>query len=226
MSRRSAAEDLARSLPTTPFVAGRWQPASTRHSLEVVDPVTESPLVSVTEADATTVDRAVAAARDALDGGEWGRLDGAARGQLLLAFAQLIENRVEDFADLESLDAGKPGIEGRVIDLPQTVATFRHYAGWADKLTGQSIPTPGYQGRRTLSYTVRQPIGVVAAITPWNSPTMIGSWKRQAMEGMASLFDNGDQASKAASEAEIEKLHAKIGQLLVERDFLAKASGR
>jgi len=56
--------------------------------------------------------------------------------------------------------------------------------------------------------------------------TMIGSWKRQAMEGMASLFDNGDQASKAASEAEIEKLHAKIGQLLVERDFLAKASGR
>jgi betaine-aldehyde dehydrogenase len=177
MSRRSAAEDLARSLPAAPFVAGHWQPGSAEHTFDVIDPVTERPLVTVTEADAATVDKAVAAARDALDDGEWGRMDGAARGQLLLAFAQLIEDRAEDFADLESLDVGKPGIEGRVIDLPQTLATFRHYAGWADKLTGQSIPTPGYHGRRTLSYTVRQPIGVVAAITPWNSPTMIGSWK-------------------------------------------------
>jgi acyl-CoA reductase-like NAD-dependent aldehyde dehydrogenase len=177
MSRRSTAEDLARSLPVTPFVAGRWQPGSPRHTFDVVDPVTERPLVTVTEADAATVDKAVTSARDALDGGEWSRMDGAARGGLLLAFAQLIEDRAEDFADLESLDVGKPGAEGRVIDLPQTVATFRYYAGWADKLTGQSIPTPGYQGRRTLSYTVRQPVGVVAAITPWNSPTMIGSWK-------------------------------------------------
>jgi acyl-CoA reductase-like NAD-dependent aldehyde dehydrogenase len=176
MSRRSTAEDLARSLRVTPFVAGHWQPESPQHTFDVVDPVTERPLVTVTEADAATVDKAVTSARDALDG-EWARLDGAARGSLLLAFAQLIEDRAEDFADLESLDVGKPGIEGRVIDLPQTVATFRYYAGWADKLTGQSIPTPGYQGRRTLSYTVRQPVGVVAAITPWNSPTMIGSWK-------------------------------------------------
>jgi betaine-aldehyde dehydrogenase len=177
MASRSAAEDLARGLPATPFVAGHWQPESTQDTFDVVDPVTERCLVTVTEADAATVDKAVASARDALDDGEWGRMDGAARGQLLQSFAQLIEDRAEDFADLESLDVGKPGFEGRVIDLPQTVATFRHYAGWADKLTGQSIPTPDYQGRPTLSYTVRQPVGVVAAITPWNSPTMIGSWK-------------------------------------------------
>ncbi len=177
MTSRSAAEDLARGLPATPFVAGHWQPESTQDIFDVVDPVTERCLVTVTEADAATVDKAVASARDALDDGEWGRMDGAARGQLLQSFAQLIEDRAEDFADLESLDVGKPGFEGRVIDLPQTVATFRHYAGWADKLTGQSIPTPDYQGRPTLSYTVRQPVGVVAAITPWNSPTMIGSWK-------------------------------------------------
>ncbi|MDX3192741.1 aldehyde dehydrogenase family protein [Streptomyces sp. MN03-5084-2B] len=177
MARRSTAEDLARSLRTTPFVAGRWQPASPQHAFDVVDPVTERPLVTVTEADAATVDRAVTSARAALDDGDWARTDGAARGRLLLGFAQLIEDHAEDFADLESLDVGKPGIEPRVIDLPQTLATFRYYAGWADKLTGQSIPTPGYQGRPTLSYTVRQPVGVVAAITPWNSPTMIGSWK-------------------------------------------------
>src|SRR6185312_10858619 len=96
---------------------------------------------------------------------------------LLGRLADLLDARREDFADLESLEVGKPGIEPRVIDLPQAVQTFRHYAGWADKIEGRTIPTPGYMGRQTLSYTIRQPIGVVAAITPWNSPTMIGSWK-------------------------------------------------
>jgi betaine-aldehyde dehydrogenase len=177
MSQRSVAEDLARTLPAAPFVAGRWQSHSTAESFDVIDPVTERRLATVVEADAETVDRAVVAARHALDDGEWGRMDGAARGQLLHAFAQLLEDRTEDFADIESLEVGKPGIEPRVIDLPQAVATFRHYAGWADKLVGQAIPTAGYQGRPTLSYTIREPIGVVAAITPWNSPTMIGAWK-------------------------------------------------
>ncbi|HKS99272.1 MAG TPA: aldehyde dehydrogenase family protein [Rugosimonospora sp.] len=177
MSQREAAEQLARSLPTAPFVAGRWQPHAAAPAFDVVDPVTERRLATVTEADAATVEAAVTAAHAALDGGEWGRLDGATRGQLLHALAQLVEDRAEDFANLESLDVGKPGVEPRVIDLPQAVATLRHYAGWADKLTGQSIPTPGYQGRATLSYTTREPVGVVAAITPWNSPTMIGAWK-------------------------------------------------
>jgi len=177
MSQRSAAEQLARTLPTVPFIGGRWHEGSTAPAFDVVDPVTERRLAAVTEADAAAVDQAVTAARDALDNGDWGRMDGAARGQLLLAFAQLLADRADDFADLESLDIGKPGIEPRVIDLPQAVATFRHFAGWADKMTGLSIPTRGYAGRPTLSYTVREPIGVVAAITPWNSPTMIGSWK-------------------------------------------------
>src|SRR5581483_9354586 len=177
MPQRSVAENLARDLPTTPFVAGRFESGPSSQSFDVIDPVTEKVLTTVVEADGDTVDRAVASARRALDEGEWGRMDGAARGELLHAFAQLIQDRADAFADLESLDVGKPGIEPRVIDLPQTVATLRHYAGWADKLTGQSIPTSGYQGRATLSYTLRQPIGVVAAITPWNSPTMIGAWK-------------------------------------------------
>src|SRR5690348_10062825 len=176
MSQRSLAEDLARSVPTAPFVGGQWQPSAAAPTFDVIDPVTERRLATVTEADAATVDRAVGAAHDACDG-EWGRMDGASRGALLNAFAQLLEERSEDFADLECLDVGKPAVEPRVIDMPQAVATFRHYAGWADKLAGQSIPTAGYQGRATLSYTVRQPVGVVAAITPWNSPTMIGSWK-------------------------------------------------
>jgi acyl-CoA reductase-like NAD-dependent aldehyde dehydrogenase len=177
MTIRSDTEDLARGLPAMPFVGGRWQPQAAAPAFDVIDPVTESLLTTVTEADAATIDHAVATAHDALKHGEWGRMHGADRGQLLYAFAQLLEDRTEDFANLESLDVGKPGFEPRAIDLPQAVATFRHYAGWADKLDGRTIPTPGYLGRPTLSYTVRQPIGVVAAITPWNSPTMIGAWK-------------------------------------------------
>jgi betaine-aldehyde dehydrogenase len=177
MTDRSAAESLARSVPAAPYVAGRWQPGPARRSFDVIDPVTERTLVTVAEADAATVDAAVTGAREALAEGEWGRLDGATRGELLHSLAQLLEERAEDFADLESLDVGKPGVEPRVIDMPQAVATFRHYAGWADKLEGRAIPTPGYMDRPTLSYTIRQPVGVVAAITPWNSPTMIGSWK-------------------------------------------------
>jgi acyl-CoA reductase-like NAD-dependent aldehyde dehydrogenase len=177
MSKRSAAEALARSLPSAPYIAGCWRTDSGNDIFDVVDPVTERTLVSVTEAGAATVDDAVTACRAALSDGEWGRMDGATRGQLLHTLAQAIEDRAEDFADLESLDVGKPGIEPRVIDLPQTVATLRHYAGWADKLEGRAIPTPGYMGRPTLNYTIRQPVGVVAAITPWNSPTMIGTWK-------------------------------------------------
>jgi acyl-CoA reductase-like NAD-dependent aldehyde dehydrogenase len=176
MSQRSVAEELARKLPAMPFVAGQWHSHSSAQPFDVIDPVTEQVITTVVEADEAVVDRAVESGHDALDG-EWGRMDGATRGQLLQTFSQLLEERAEEFANAESLDIGKPGFEPRVIDLPQAVATFRHYAGWADKLTGQTIPTSGYLGRPTLSYTVRQPIGVVAAITPWNSPTMIGAWK-------------------------------------------------
>ncbi|MEZ0053776.1 acyl-CoA reductase-like NAD-dependent aldehyde dehydrogenase [Mycobacterium sp. MAA66] len=177
MTTRASAEALARNLPALPYVAGRWRSETQAASFEVVDPVTERTIVTVEEADAATINTAVTAAHEALEDGEWGRVDGATRGELLNTLARLIEERAEDFVNLESLDVGKPAFEPRVIDLPQAIATFRHYAGWADKLEGRSIPTPGYMGRSTLSYTIREPVGVVAAITPWNSPTMIGSWK-------------------------------------------------
>ena len=176
MTQRLATEQLARSLPSAPFVGGSWLDRPATSTFDVVDPVTESTVLTVAEADAAAVEDAVTAARAAVDG-EWGKGDGSIRGALLNRLADLIEARADDFADLESLDVGKPGFEPRMIDLPQTVATFRHFAGWADKLEGRTIPTAGYMGRRTLSYTVRRPIGVVAAITPWNSPTMIAAWK-------------------------------------------------
>ncbi|MDW8804962.1 aldehyde dehydrogenase family protein [Streptomyces scabiei] len=139
--------------------------------------MTERRLTTVAAAGAREVDRAVSCARSALDEGAWGRTDGSTRALLLNRLADLIESRAEEFAILESLDIGKPGFEPRAIDLPQTIQSFRYFAGWADKVEGRSVPTGAYMGRPTHSYTVREPVGVVAAITPWNSPTMIGAWK-------------------------------------------------
>ena len=176
MMTRAEAEKLARTVPVTPYYAGRWGTDSSEATFDVIDPVTERRLVSVAEAGPAEVDRAARFARSALMG-EWGSTDGPARGSLLHRLADLVERRAEDFAALESLDVGKPGFEPRVIDLPQAVQAFRYFAGWADRLDGRSIATPGHMGRPTLSYTVREPAGVVAAITPWNSPTMIAAWK-------------------------------------------------
>jgi acyl-CoA reductase-like NAD-dependent aldehyde dehydrogenase len=173
---RSEALALARAVPHRPFVDGEWV-AGDGTTFEVLDPGTEERICEVVEAGADEVARAVGRAREALDHGEWGRLDGAERGRLLNRLADLVAENAEAFAAVESLDIGKPGFEPRFIDLPQSIDTFRHFAGWADKIQGRSIPTPGYMGRPTLNYTVREPVGVVAAITPWNSPTMIGAWK-------------------------------------------------
>jgi len=177
MLTRVAAEAMAARVPAAPYVAGRWHSGHGLRTFDVTDPVTERSLATIAEAGAETVDAAVSAGRAALGTGDWGRLDGAARGMLLGRLADLLDARREDFAALESLEVGKPGFEPRLIDLPQAVRTFRHFAGWADKITGRTIPTPGYLGRPTFSYTVREPAGVVAAITPWNSPTMIAAWK-------------------------------------------------
>ncbi|MET8854094.1 aldehyde dehydrogenase family protein [Amycolatopsis sp. NPDC004625] len=175
MVTRAEAEHLVPEVPTTPYFAGQWAAGNGR-TFDVVDPVTERRLAAVTEAGPAEVDGAVSAARASMDG-DWGRVDGEGRAALLNRVADLLADRSEEFAVLESLDVGKPGFEPRAIDLPQAIRTFRHFAGWADKLAGRAIPTAGYRGRPTLSYTVREPVGVVAAITPWNSPTMIGAWK-------------------------------------------------
>jgi betaine-aldehyde dehydrogenase len=177
MQSRTDAEQLAGKLPAEPYYAGRWGGRQDAGTFEVVDPVTERRLATVAQAGPADVDAAVRSARSALDDGQWGRTDGASRGRMLGRLADLLEQRGEDFAALESLDIGKPGHEPRAIDLPQSIQTLRHFAGWADKVGGRSIPTPGYLDRPTLSYTVREPVGVVAAITPWNSPTMIAAWK-------------------------------------------------
>ncbi|MBS1881256.1 MAG: aldehyde dehydrogenase family protein, partial [Actinobacteria bacterium] len=91
--------------------------------------------------------------------------------------AEALERDADRLAALEALDVGKPLAEARIADVPQAIETFHHFAGWADKVGGTTVPLPELNGRPQLSYTVREPVGVVGAITPWNAPTMIAAWK-------------------------------------------------
>jgi len=167
---------LPADAPTELLINGQWGPAAEEATFADLNPATEEKLVDIAAASAGDVDAAVNAARAQLDG-EWGALPGAARGQILNRIADLIERDAEKLATLEALDIGKPIGQPQMLDLPNAAATFRHFAGWADKITGDSIPTAGYMGRPTHSYTVREPIGVIGAIIPWNTPLMIAAWK-------------------------------------------------
>jgi acyl-CoA reductase-like NAD-dependent aldehyde dehydrogenase len=113
------------------------------------------------------------------------RLTGAERGRLLTRLADLVEENAERFAALEALDVGKPYADALAVDVDLAAQTFRHFAGWADKIHGTTIPVADHMGSPRLSFTERVPVGVVAAITPWNAPTMITSWK------LASAFAAG-----------------------------------
>jgi acyl-CoA reductase-like NAD-dependent aldehyde dehydrogenase len=156
------------------FIGGEWRDAET--TFTDINPATENPITEIAAGGHEDVDAAVLAARDALDG-TWGRLSGRDRGRLLEQIATLIERDADTLARLEAVDIGKPVAQPTLLDVPQAIATFRHFAGWADKIEGRVIPTPGYLGHPTLSYTVHEPVGVIGAIVPWNTPLMIAAWK-------------------------------------------------
>jgi aldehyde dehydrogenase (NAD+) len=153
------------------FIDGKHvAPCSGMYSTDL-DPATEQPIASVAHGNKDDVDRAVRAARAALK--VWGSLKAAERGRILQQAANLLEEHQEELIALESLDAGKPLAAVRRQDMAAVIDTVRYYAGWCDKITGQVIPSRP----DALTYTVREPVGVVAAIVPWNFPLMIGIWK-------------------------------------------------
>ncbi|URI06926.1 aldehyde dehydrogenase family protein [Aquincola tertiaricarbonis] len=159
------------------FIDGQARPASDGRTLTLVNPATQQAFGQAAAGTRADVDTAVAAARRELDGGAWSRLSGEARGRLLNKLADLVERDAELIADMDATCIGRPPIEPRLLDLPNAIGTLRTSAGWADKLEGRTIPTPGYLGQPTLSYTRREPVGVVGAIVPWNTPFMITCWK-------------------------------------------------
>ena len=154
------------------LIDGKRVPALSGRSFATVNPATEQIIANVAEADTADVDAAVRSSRAAFEG-SWGRMRAADRGRLLLNFADLIRQVQDELVELESLDSGKPVSTIRRQDLPAVLDTLAYYAGMADKINGQVIPTRA----DALTYTVREPLGVVGAIVPWNFPLMIGMWK-------------------------------------------------
>ncbi len=155
------------------FINGEWIPAASGKTFETVNPATEEVIAQVAEGDAADVDLAVKAARKAFDSGPWRKMDARDRGRLINKLADLIEDEADELAQLETLDNGKPIRESKGGDLPLTIDCLRYYAGWADKIHGQTIPIRG----NYFCYTRREPVGVVGQIIPWNFPMLMAAWK-------------------------------------------------
>jgi len=160
------------------LINGKWVEAASGKTFPTYNPATGDVLSRVAEGDKEDVDRAVKAAREAFDNGPWSKITPSERGRMIWKLGDLIEKHLEEFAQLESLDNGKPLTIARVADVPLAADLFRYMAGWATKIEGNTIPISS-GGRQTqfLAYTVREPIGVVAQIIPWNFPLLMAAWK-------------------------------------------------
>ncbi len=166
---RSVPDVLA---PGRLFIGGEWQDAESGKTFEVIDPARAEVVTEVAEADAADIDRAVRAAREAFEG-DWRKTTPRQRGRLMWKLAERLEERKDEIALVETLNNGKPLFESG-IDVAMTIQTFEYYAGWATKIEGETIPVSvPFQ----FNYTLREPIGVVGAIVPWNFPLNLASWK-------------------------------------------------
>src|SRR6201992_1898484 len=176
----SIAYDFSRESPAAAFLAkpqqllidGRRGPSVYARLFKSLNPATEQVLAIIAEGNEADVDLAVAAARRAFEG-PWRTMRAAERGHILLKWAELLKKHVDEIVEIESLDGGKPISATLRQDFPAAVDTLTYYAGWADKISGDVVATRD----DALTYTVREPVGVVAAIVPWNFPLMIGMWK-------------------------------------------------
>jgi 5-carboxymethyl-2-hydroxymuconate semialdehyde dehydrogenase len=155
------------------LIDGKWVEAASGKTFDTLNPATGEVLARVAEGDAEDVDRAVRAARRAFDGGPWRRMRPAERERLLLRIADLIEAHAEELAELETLDNGKTLADSRSVDVPSAAATFRYYAGWVNKLTGDTNPSD----EAFFNFTLREPVGVCGQIIPWNFPLLLAAWK-------------------------------------------------
>jgi phenylacetaldehyde dehydrogenase len=157
------------------LIDGRFVSAASGKTFPVYNPATGEVITHVPEAEIEDVNRAVAAARRAFDEGPWPRMSPSERGRILWRVAELLEKHNDEFAEIESLDNGKPFNVARVADVPLAVDMFRYMGGWTTKIAGKTFPIsfPG----DFHSYTLRQPIGVVAQIIPWNFPLLMAAWK-------------------------------------------------
>jgi phenylacetaldehyde dehydrogenase len=165
--------------PRQLFINGQWCDAASGRTFETPNPATGETLARIAEGGAEDIDRAVRAARRAFDDGPWGRMTPSERGRLIWRIGDLILAHADEFAQLESLDNGKPFAVAQAADVPLAADLFHYMAGWATKIEGNSISisVPYMPGASFHSYTLREPLGVVGQIIPWNFPLLMAAWK-------------------------------------------------
>ncbi len=174
----------ARSFLGTPakkiLVGGEWLEAESGERFESCDPATGAVLGSLPRGAAADIDKAVKAARDSFEAGAWRDMTPDERGRILWRIAELMETHIDELAELETLDQGKPLFVGRWAEIPGAAQQFRYFAGMTSKIQGDTItPSINYQppGKKIFAYTQKEPVGVVGAITPWNSPLVLEAMK-------------------------------------------------
>jgi aldehyde dehydrogenase (NAD+) len=199
--------EVASGLQTRILINNQWVNSLSGKTFPTFNPSTGEEICQVAEADAADVDQAVKAARSAFEG-PWRKMSAAERGRLLNRFADLVEANADQLARLETLDNGKPYHVARAADLPLTIACYRYYAGWTDKIEGKTIPIAG----EYFCYTRHEPVGVVGQIIPWNFPLLMQAWK------LAPALATGNTiVMKPAEQTPLSAL--RIGELLVEAGF-------
>lgn len=206
----SGVRDFLSQTPRKMLIGGKWVAAASGKTFKTSDPSNGAVLAEVAEGDKADVDAAVAAARKALNG-PWSKMTPSQRGKLLNKIADLIESHAEELAQLEVLDNGKTIREASSGDIPLSVDLFRYYAGWPTKIHGDTTPVsvPYYPGARFMHYTVKEPVGVVGAIIPWNFPVLM------AAERIAPILACGNTVVvKPAEQTPLTAL--RLGELLME----------
>jgi len=189
------------------LIGGEWRDAADGKTMPVVNPATEEVIADVASAGAADVDAAVAAARAAL-AGPWGKMSARDRGRLVWKLGERLVAQIDDVARLETLHNGKPIMESRHIEIPAAAECLQYFAGWADKVHGETVPVKG----QALVYTLREPLGVVACIVPWNFPLLLAVWK------VAPALATGNTVIlKPASQTPLTALA--LGQLAVDVGF-------
>src|SRR5437660_7606952 len=165
--------------PKRNLIAGKWVPAVSGQDFEVYNPANGSVIARVPSSDREDINRAVAAARKAFESGPWPRMTPSERGKLVWRIGDLILEHADELAELESVDNGKPRAVARVADVPLSADLFHYMAGWATKIEGNTIPisVPYAPGARFHAFTLREPLGVVGQIIPWNFPLLMAAWK-------------------------------------------------
>jgi acyl-CoA reductase-like NAD-dependent aldehyde dehydrogenase len=197
----------AQITPGRLLIGGEWVSSSDGKTFDTVNPATGEVLTQIAAATGEDVDRAVKAARRAFDdpAGPWQKMSAGERGKLLWKISDLIEKNIDEVAELETLDNGKPIFESRYVDVPMVCDVFRYYAGFATKIHGETINSRP----SAFTYTLREPLGVVAAIVPWNFPLLLASWK------IAPALACGNTVIwKPASQTSLSAL--RVGELMME----------